>query len=398
MARSLLSLRPCWQNQGCQDDDSTQWKGTEIMKTPENYNNKNPERYRLQAMPMVLALGATLTLSLMASKALAQVPNEPIRLGIPSYNGTGCPSGTVSASVSPDNQELSILFGSFQVDAGGSSGKQVDRKACNVSIPVQVPQGFSVSMFKIDYRGYHRVPQGASGTFDVEYFFAGSSGPAYRKTFIGHSDGNFLLNNRVTAVSTVWSACGASVNLRTNTSIAVQTNNMFDQSTITLDSADIAAGVVYQLQWKRCDGGGGYNPYPTPTPYNPYPNPTPFPTPYDPYPNPGVGQCEISVIRDFRGLELFVVRDGYSREIARTSQYAEALRVAQQAEYQRSCHGIRDLVRNPYRQNHCQIMNGRSGRGQQLFRVVDRFGRIIVTTVNYQEALRLQQNDQRCFM
>lgn len=376
-------------------------KNTKITTTTQASLVHRQEDLLRIARPALLALGATFALSLMASNAVAQVPPEPIRVGLPSYNGTGCPSGSVSASVSPDNSELSILFGSFQVDAGGNSGKTVDRKACNVSIPVQVPQGFSVSMFRIDYRGYHRVPHGASGTFDVEYFFAGSTGPAYRKTFIGYSDGNFLLNNRVTAVSTVWSACGASVNLRTNTSIAIQTNSIHEQATMTLDSADVAAGVVYQLQWKRCDGYADdpiHSPQPlppAPQPLPPAPQPLPQPAPI---PHPGLGVCEISVRTDYRGLQTFMVRDGYGSIIAHTSQYAEALRQAREAEYRGSCRGIRDLVRQSpgHSTSSCRIIQSVNRRGLPVFQVVDRYQRVLLQTRLMSEARRAMEFDSRC--
>ena len=97
------------------------------------------------------------SLMLAASAANAQVPVNQVQLGTPSYMGTGCPLGTVSATLSPDAQSLSIMFGSFQAIAGGSSGLTVDRKACNIAIPVHVPQGFTVSVLKIDYRGYRRL-------------------------------------------------------------------------------------------------------------------------------------------------------------------------------------------------------------------------------------------------
>ena len=224
----------------------------------------------------VLAFTAPILASLSAS-ALAQVPTQQIRLGTPTYNGSGCALGTVSANLSPDAQELSILFSSFQAQAGGSSGNTVDRKNCSISLPVLVPGGFSVSVIKTDYRGYNRLPLNASATFDLEYFFAGlSAGPSVHKSFVGAQDGNFTLSNSVIATANVWSACGDSVNLRTNTNIAVQTNQMNEQSIMTIDSADISAGVVFQLQWRQC------NPYPQPTPYNPYPQPTP----YNPYPQP----------------------------------------------------------------------------------------------------------------
>src|SRR4051812_46592540 len=80
--------------------------------------------------------------------AEAQVNPSQVSLGVPSYNGTGCPLGTVSAQLSPDAQSLSIMFGSFVAEAGGMSGRTVDRKACNIAIPVHVPQGYSVSLIK----------------------------------------------------------------------------------------------------------------------------------------------------------------------------------------------------------------------------------------------------------
>jgi hypothetical protein len=59
------------------------------------------------------------SLLLAATAAHAQVPANQVQLGTPSYMGTGCPLGTVSAQLSPDAQALSIMFGSFQAIAGG---------------------------------------------------------------------------------------------------------------------------------------------------------------------------------------------------------------------------------------------------------------------------------------
>ena len=98
---------------------------------------------------------------------------DGITLGEPGYGGTGCPAGSVSATLSPDATSLSLLFDKYQVAVGGVTNKSFDRKSCNIAIPVRVPQGFSVSILKIDYRGFNQLPQGASSQFNVEYFFAG---------------------------------------------------------------------------------------------------------------------------------------------------------------------------------------------------------------------------------
>ena len=148
---------------------------------------------------------------------------DGITLGEPGYGGTGCPSGSVSATLSPDATSLSLLFDKYQVAVGGTTGKSFDRKSCNIAIPVRVPQGFSVSILKIDYRGFNQLPPAASSQFNVEYFFAGTRGPAFQRKFNGPLQSDYLINNELTVQAIVWSACGADVNLRTNSSMRVQT-------------------------------------------------------------------------------------------------------------------------------------------------------------------------------
>jgi hypothetical protein len=198
-------------------------------------------------MNKILAI-ATLALAMpFATFAYA----DDISLGQPGYGGTGCPSGSVSATLSPDSKSLSLLFDSYLVQAGGDSGKSFDRKSCNIAIPVHVPQGLSISVLAIDYRGYNNVPAGANSQFNVEYFFAGSRGPSFTKNYNGPLDENYLIHNQLTAQSVVWSPCGADVNLRTNSSIRV-TTKANKQALATVDSEDVNAAIVYQLQWQKC--------------------------------------------------------------------------------------------------------------------------------------------------
>ncbi len=384
--------------------------------------------------------GALLLSSGLSSVALAQFPSHQVSLGQPSYGGSGCPNGSVSAQLSPDAQSLSILFDNFQAEAGGITGRTVDRKACNIAIPVQVPQGYSVSVIKIDYRGYQRLPVNASSSFEVEYFFAGQNGPGFRRNFIGLQDGNFTLSNSLMATANVWSACGESVNLRTNASIAVQTNAFNEQTLMAIDSADYSSQVVYQLQWRTCNGGqipgggggfpGGGGGYPQP-PLPPQPPVPPVPpTPYPPQ-YPGLGPCVINGYMDQRGFQVYMVKDGYGRVLGNTVQYAEALRVAQQAQMQGMCNGVinnmpggnpvpgrgpgfpgqprpgQPFPGQPFpgsgggfpapNQTFCSVMPGGNGRGQSFFRVVDRAGRIIANTPSVQEANRIARTDARCF-
>jgi hypothetical protein len=198
-------------------------------------------------MKKILAIAALLIGGSFAGASYA----DDIALGEPGYGGTGCPDGSASVTLSPDAKSLSILFDEYYVEAGGETNKSFDRKSCNIAIPVHVPQGLSVSILQIDYRGYNFIPSGARTTFGVEYFFAGVRGPTFNKTFNGPVDDDYLIRNKLQATALVWSACGADVNLRTNSSIRVQTRQN-KEALATVDSQDVSAAIVYQLQWKQC--------------------------------------------------------------------------------------------------------------------------------------------------
>jgi hypothetical protein len=158
-----------------------------------------------------------------------------------SYGGSGCPEQSASVSVSPDGQELSILFDKFI--ATGNDVSQ-SRKSCNLSIPIKVPEGFQISLYDADYRGY--VAPGTTGNLRAEYFFAGNRGPVYSRTFRGETDYN--VRDSLVTVADVWSACGDSVNMRVNAAMTARGSGM-----ATVDSFDLAhRGLVYHVKYRSC--------------------------------------------------------------------------------------------------------------------------------------------------
>ena len=179
------------------------------------------------------------------------VKADDIRLGTPGYGGNGCPAGSASVTLSPDNKALTLIFDQYSAQAGGFSGR-IARKTCNIAIPVHVPQGFSVSIIAVDYRGFNALPGGAQSRFNAEYFFAGSVGPKVARTFYGPLTSDYLINNNLQVGALVWSACGADVNLRVNTSMTAIANGANEDTLATVDSADFKAGVVYRFSWRRC--------------------------------------------------------------------------------------------------------------------------------------------------
>lgn len=190
------------------------------------------------------------TLSLLILGGAVHANPNDVYLGTPNYGGTGCPAGSASVTLSTDQKSMSILFDNYVVEARGRNA--IARKNCGIAVPVHIPQGYSVSVFKIDYRGFNSLPYGAMSRFNVEYFFAGLAGPSYTRTFNGVTNANYLLSNTLAASAVVWSRCGEQVILRANTNIFVRSNAQGEAALSTLDSVDLRSGLIYHLQWKRC--------------------------------------------------------------------------------------------------------------------------------------------------
>ena len=138
------------------------------------------------------------------------------QVGEPRLGGSGCPAQSASVTTMHDEDSntwsMTILFDDFSAATEGSHLR--DRKACNLAIPVKVPNGFSTSVFKIDWRGNANIPHGGRGKMTAEYFWAGSQGPTTSKTINGPYNRNFLFTDDIETNSITQSPCGEDVILR----------------------------------------------------------------------------------------------------------------------------------------------------------------------------------------
>ena len=170
------------------------------------------------------------------------------------HGGNGCPQGTVGTLLSTDKQKLSIFFDEYLADTADSRSGRV-RKSCNIGVSVHVPQGFTVALLKLDYRGFVEVPKGGSANLTADYFFAGRrAGDSFRKKWGKRNrsvEQEINLSNSFYGGTLIRSRCGESVIIRANTSIRAKDSNHGD-AYIQVDTIDASAAIVYQLQWKRC--------------------------------------------------------------------------------------------------------------------------------------------------
>lgn len=199
----------------------------------------------------------TLLSAALLTVSAASFAQDDIQLGEPGYGGNGCPQGSASVTMGSDNKSLSIIFDQFIAEAGPGVGKTIDRKACNISIPITVPEGYSFSIIDVDYRGFVSLPHGAMARFSAEYFFATSRGPRFFKAFYGEQNTDYFFQNTLGLQAQVWSPCGAQFPMRVNANMMLQ-NRSYDDAMATVDTVDVGAGIVYQLQWKRCGEGPYY--------------------------------------------------------------------------------------------------------------------------------------------
>lgn len=197
-----------------------------------------------------------------------QAPNQDSEhvpgLGIqmPSYGGTGCPQGSVSAVLSPDQKTLSVLFDSYIAHAGGATGADRSAVNCQLNIPFTVPAGYRVQVVKLDYRGYSLIPKGARSTIVAGVRYLEIDGRPIqaprtlrRKVFVGPRQENFQLTSILRGPH--WSPCGKSFVLAAESNVHVQTSRMGGEVLSTIDSLDaVQLPVQYALRWQRCDDRG----------------------------------------------------------------------------------------------------------------------------------------------
>ncbi len=175
-----------------------------------------------------------------------------IQVGTPSYGGNGCPAG--SASITTMGDTMSVLFDSFSAEAGNTTGRRIDRKSCNLRVPIRVPNGYSVALVGVDYRGFNAIPgAGAYSELRAEYFYAGNRGPVFNQRFTGPRADSYAVRHNLIATNLIWSECSKEVIFAINAAATAMSNSSMQQTMMIVDSIDISAGMLYHFQFRRCN-------------------------------------------------------------------------------------------------------------------------------------------------
>ena len=176
-----------------------------------------------------------------------------IEIGDIGFGGNGCPSGS-GPKIKDPQFDKKIVFEplDFYLEAGKDS-KRLIRKTCNLSIPVKVPQGISLSFDNIDFSGNLDLEKGDSLRFSAEYFVAGQKGPKLKRTFKGPKTESFNLISPSLETPQNWTKCGESVNLRINTSLLLRSKATSENKGFAvLNAIKIGNDLRGSLKWKKC--------------------------------------------------------------------------------------------------------------------------------------------------
>ena len=173
--------------------------------------------------------------------------------------GTGCPNGTVTTSISNDQQAFTLIFDEFFVELAGRRPSQ--RRACQIDLTMKVPAGWSYSIGTFDYRGYAYLEPGVQATQTAMYYFqGGSNSPTFTTRFGGNQefDDVYSVRDTIAIAAAVWSPCGVNRNLQIKTDLRLERRNRRSDAYgyISTDSIDGEVSTKYYYkfwwQWRKC--------------------------------------------------------------------------------------------------------------------------------------------------
>lgn len=199
-----------------------------------------------------VALGGAVGAGPAAAAAADAPPAEKITVDVVAVNGSGCPAGTATARVAPDNTGFHINFSSFIARDGGTASPTAFRRNCQVGVAVHVPQGFTYAVASNEYRGRALLPSGASALVRTNYYFQGVDQPnnVVDHNIFGALNGAWRTKDVTAVTDLVYAPCGSDLVLNINTELRVDSPSA--ASWISLRTTDGDVDTLVQFGWKTC--------------------------------------------------------------------------------------------------------------------------------------------------
>ena len=183
--------------------------------------------------------------------SLAVSAPEYVKFRNISYNGTGCPLGTVSKNISLDRQAFTLAFSDYVAETGPGISRRDGYRNCIVSIDLYFPGGWQWAVTKFDYRGYASLDKSILGTQKTRYWFQGHPHGEAESVIVGPYDDDYHFTDYVETHT--WSPCGATRALNINSDIRLNNRrNRWGSGLMTLDSLDGSVSWEFGIAWRPC--------------------------------------------------------------------------------------------------------------------------------------------------
>jgi hypothetical protein len=153
----------------------------------------------------------------------------------------------VSQSISDDRLAATFIFDSYVAYTGPGVAIPESRKAFQMNINLNIPQGWSYSIVDITYRGYMQLAAGQTAVQSAVYYFSGNSGQARVSTpNRGPVAKDYTISDRLGLNTLVVHASNVVVPLNIKSEVAI-TGNTNARGQITTDSIDIKITPVFYI-------------------------------------------------------------------------------------------------------------------------------------------------------
>lgn len=188
-----------------------------------------------------------------ATAAADLVPSSDITVQVLAANGSGCPAGTASVQPAPDRTGFTVSYRAFTAEAGPGADPTDIRKNCQLSLLINVPQGFTFAIAHADYAGTADLATGAIGTHKTNYYLQGSSANNYvTHTFTGPMSRPWAVTDTTAAL--VYAPCSTSDILNVNTELRVNATGATPGSLSTMSMTRSSGNVnsFFHFSWQKC--------------------------------------------------------------------------------------------------------------------------------------------------
>lgn len=183
-------------------------------------------------------------------------PLDHVTIDVVTVNGSGCPAGTAAVAVSEDNKAFTVTYSDFLAQVGVGAKPTDFRKNCQLSLRVNVPQGFTYGIMQADYRGFAHLQAGATGMERANYYFQGMSPTAYKShSYTGLMSDDWQATDTTEIAAIVFAPCGEKRNFNINTELRVNAGTSDPRTTtsfMSMDSTDGGIDTTYHFAWLQC--------------------------------------------------------------------------------------------------------------------------------------------------